>query len=397
MSIYITPENQTLLWTTIHKIPVFEKNIAQNHREEWFRTIIQKFYESNRLRSLTTDDLKLLNRETISYMVHECKTIDFLPIDTVAATPFGSSFSAGPITNLSLEQSSEVTRDYLSNLKKEELNKQFLERRQEYESMIQRPMREIDFRFHTEEEPIKNMEELIQRHRAAFPVADESLPTSNSLPLPSTPTEKPTSSLKKITIDKVIHPPEKKSVQWNPDLEHRREAPVDQVYVSFDADQKQFKKLSYKPEYLPLENEPAATSLDKVDLYALKEEIRQEMRSQIEEFIVSMKREIRKSATIEHQPKKYTTPALSKMSSLFQPTLFCGENIGMETPFTVENAESNVAFSLENRRVFGDLNVKRCKKPRPNIQFADNLGELVPMDHLDTESQDVLRFSRELV
>ena len=389
MSLYITPENQTLLWTTIHKIPAFEKNISNHRREEWFRSIIEKFYESNRMRSLTTDELKLLNRETIVYMVNQCKLVDFLPVDTVSATPFGSSFSADPITNLSLEQSSEVTRDYLSNLKKEELNKQFLERRQEYDNMIQRPIREIDFRFPTEEEPIKNMDELIQRHRSAY----QSTPTVEAT--------KPTSSLKKITIDKVIHPPEKKSVQWNPELEDKRADPVDQVYVSFDADQKQFKQLSYNQEYLPLENEPAATSLDKVDLYALKEEIRQEMRSQIEEFIVSMKREIRKSVAIEHQPKKYTTPALSKMSSLFQPTPFCGENVGMEmkrcTPFTVENAESNVAFSLENRRVFGDLNVKRCKNPRPNIQFADDLGELVPLDHLDTESQEVLRFSRELV
>ena len=31
-------------------------------------------------------------------------------------------------------------------------------------------------------------------------------------------------------------------------------------------------------------------------------------------------------------------------------------------PFSVENAESNVAFSLENRRELGDLHVKRWKK-----------------------------------
>jgi hypothetical protein len=32
------------------------------------------------------------------------------------------------------------------------------------------------------------------------------------------------------------------------------------------------------------------------------------------------------------------------------------------TPFKVENAESNVTFSLENRQELGDLNVKRCKQ-----------------------------------
>jgi len=32
------------------------------------------------------------------------------------------------------------------------------------------------------------------------------------------------------------------------------------------------------------------------------------------------------------------------------------------TPFNIENAESNVAFSLANRRELGDLNVKRCIK-----------------------------------
>jgi hypothetical protein len=74
MSLYIHPENQTLLWNTLQKNPKFH-NITIN-KQEWFSNIIKAFYENIQyLPPLTPQDLLQINRQTITYMMEEINTL----------------------------------------------------------------------------------------------------------------------------------------------------------------------------------------------------------------------------------------------------------------------------------------------------------------------------------
>jgi hypothetical protein len=74
MSLYIHPENQTLLWNTLQKNPKFQ-NLTIN-KQEWFSSIIKAFYEKIQyLPPLTTQDLLQINRQTISYMMEEINAL----------------------------------------------------------------------------------------------------------------------------------------------------------------------------------------------------------------------------------------------------------------------------------------------------------------------------------
>jgi len=74
MSLYIHPENQTLLWNTLQKNPKFH-NLTIN-KQEWFSNIIKAFYENIQyLPPLTPQDLLQINRQTITYMMEEINTL----------------------------------------------------------------------------------------------------------------------------------------------------------------------------------------------------------------------------------------------------------------------------------------------------------------------------------
>ena len=63
MSLYILPENQKLIWESLNVIPSFQ-NFGQNNpgeKEEWFRDIIHQFYESNKFKLLSVQELQQLN------------------------------------------------------------------------------------------------------------------------------------------------------------------------------------------------------------------------------------------------------------------------------------------------------------------------------------------------
>ena len=65
MSLYIHQENQKLIWDSIHKLPRFQE-FAKNEpgkQEALFREIIQQFYESNKFKLLSIEELQQLNME----------------------------------------------------------------------------------------------------------------------------------------------------------------------------------------------------------------------------------------------------------------------------------------------------------------------------------------------
>ena len=174
MSLYILIENQKLIWETMNKIPQFQEygKYDQSEQQKWFQHIIQQFYENNKFKLLSVQDLQQLNKDTLGYMIKELKNIK---VKTV--TPVYSNFSSPQYDRFdeptvftdkphlaSNSEKKQVTRDYLLEKKQEELNRQFSARQNEYSSMLKKgPGSEIDFRLPMDaDEPIENIEELIK-------------------------------------------------------------------------------------------------------------------------------------------------------------------------------------------------------------------------------------------
>jgi len=70
MSLYIHPENQRVLWTTINKANGFSEKCDA---DAWFKQVISHFYHQNSHRVLGRDDLLKLNKETIEYMIQQLR------------------------------------------------------------------------------------------------------------------------------------------------------------------------------------------------------------------------------------------------------------------------------------------------------------------------------------
>lgn len=154
MSLYILPENQTLIWNTISKVSNFQK---KEQKQEWFRNIIQSFYDNSN-HNIGVQELRSLNKETIQYMIKDLKHNS----DSVSYRGFSSN---NFFQNNSLDANTMESRDYLMEQKKGEINNKFEGRQQEYGSMLQRPkVEEIDFSEKKQDDiPLENIDSLLQK------------------------------------------------------------------------------------------------------------------------------------------------------------------------------------------------------------------------------------------
>ena len=252
MSLYILPENQTLIWNTISKMSHFQK---KEEKQKWFQSIIQQFYDKSNPK-LNVPELRSLNKETIQYMIHELKTKkDFSShsYDGISSTPF---------QNDSLESNSMESRDYLIEQKQTKINNQFENRQQEYGSMLQRPtVEEIDFSEKKQDDtPLDNIDSLLQKQmkereydiqplQSKVPKSESIKPIENDKPI----------SLEIQSLDENEKTP--KQVSWAQDVEKQ--------YVS-------------KEQFLELEKQVQDfTKFVKDEIILLKEDIL-ELKQQIQ-------------------------------------------------------------------------------------------------------------------
>ena len=89
MSLYIHPENQRVLWTTINKVTGFSE---KRDADAWFKQVIAHFYHQNSNRVLGKDELLKLNKETIEYMIQQLKSAP-------SVTTYVSSPVTAPVTS----------------------------------------------------------------------------------------------------------------------------------------------------------------------------------------------------------------------------------------------------------------------------------------------------------
>ena len=73
MALFISHNNQHLLWNTIQNVPLFSQTIPVELQSQWFRDIIGKFYQENSHVNLTQYDLQNLNKNFISHMINILK------------------------------------------------------------------------------------------------------------------------------------------------------------------------------------------------------------------------------------------------------------------------------------------------------------------------------------
>ena len=165
MSLYINKSNQELLWNTVQKLKAIEKI---DNKEKWFRSVIEVFH--NKYGNIHDFELlRKINLETIQYMLesqnlynHE---LPYLNNDLHIKHPI----------ILSKEEEKMKTQE-LYNLAFQEKQKQF----ELFHSKP--PLPELDFTEKLDDEPISNMEELIEKQRKER-AEDYSLPVLEYNPI----------------------------------------------------------------------------------------------------------------------------------------------------------------------------------------------------------------------
>ena len=162
MSLFILPENQKIIWDIINKAPQFTDfgKYTNESKEDWFREMIQQIYNKHKDKTMNVQELRQLNKETISTMIHslKSKTTTYTNIDSIeTANTFDTSY---------MNENKTATRNYMLEQKQEVLNREFVNRQQEFESLMSRKqVNEIDFREQTDsDQPIENMDELLKKH-----------------------------------------------------------------------------------------------------------------------------------------------------------------------------------------------------------------------------------------
>jgi hypothetical protein len=164
MSLYIHPENQELLWNIVNQnayLTAMLSNRTPAQKQEWFKGIIESFYNMNRHRVLGKPDLAKLNKDTLAYMIQMVK----------AAMPSENSFmydrnsrTVNSFLDSSPKATSIPTPPVIPDGRADIFNRQFQERQKEYESMLEKKApAEVNFSEKVEDGVISNMDELIKK------------------------------------------------------------------------------------------------------------------------------------------------------------------------------------------------------------------------------------------
>ena len=164
MSLYVSAENQTLLWTIIHKNQLAQQfflKISGNQKEIWFKSIIQLFYVQNQNRNLNIHELQQINRDTLSYMVNYIRERI-----SIIKDPDVMTSGPGPASVPGQSISTIPTQDNPRPVNKQTMfTEQFNVRQKEYDNMFEKKTPEkIDFAENIDDQPISNMDELIRTH-----------------------------------------------------------------------------------------------------------------------------------------------------------------------------------------------------------------------------------------
>ena len=163
MALFVHNKNQELLWTVINKTPIFQQvfaNSTRNEPELWFRAHIQSFYQKIQYANIGSQDLPEYNRELISIMINNLSDFSkeqYVPSQPVVNNP--------PMSSPMNQYNNMQQLPYTVENKQEAYNRQFDERKREYDMMNSKPdLPKVDFGGNVKDSAISNMDELIKQH-----------------------------------------------------------------------------------------------------------------------------------------------------------------------------------------------------------------------------------------
>ena len=167
MSLYVSFENQSLLWNIIHKNTFaqqfFEKTPNLN-KDEWFKSIIQHFYSQNQSRQLTINELQKINQDTLLFMLESMRTqlshvINQQPnTNNTNITNNNHSHSNHNHSNIN-----ELTTPPKSMITSQ-LEHDYSNRQKEYERMTEKKVPEnVNFKDAVDDQPLSNIQELVNQ------------------------------------------------------------------------------------------------------------------------------------------------------------------------------------------------------------------------------------------
>jgi uncharacterized protein YfkK (UPF0435 family) len=150
MALYISQQNQELLWNLINTntlITNYFTNKPINHKHEWFKSIINIFYQKYMRQPINVSALSTINKETISYMIQDIR-------NKSQDTHSGSQITYNPIN----------TPEIITNNRRVQSEQLYNERVKDYELMNTKVIpTDINFS-ETKDEYITDMDSLLKKH-----------------------------------------------------------------------------------------------------------------------------------------------------------------------------------------------------------------------------------------
>lgn len=170
MSLFVNPQNQKLLWDMMHKNGLISRvflNSSPQQKEEWFKTVIQLFYDRHMgkhgNRNITIRELSDMNRDTLIYMNQKLREY-LMPTSNPGPTS-GSNPGSIPGPTITTSNPGSIPGPIP---KQNSYYEQFDQRQKEYERMNEKTAPEVaNFSEKIEDQPISNMDELIRNHMKA--------------------------------------------------------------------------------------------------------------------------------------------------------------------------------------------------------------------------------------
>ena len=147
MTLYISQENQSLLWQMIQKtnpfITAFQNSPIES-KTNWFKSQIQKIYQQLPP-SINREQLKQINRDTLTNMIQDLTRLQANSMKT-------------PIN--------QIDRPPFSRLTKDPSSKSITEYETQYKSLLETPKPQVpDFSEKFDDQPIPDMDLLIKEHQ----------------------------------------------------------------------------------------------------------------------------------------------------------------------------------------------------------------------------------------
>jgi hypothetical protein len=160
MALFIHSENQQLLWNIINRTEHFKRFFhpgSQFDPNVWFRNIIQSFYNEYKSKVMNSAELNQLNRIVITHMVENLKQkLEYREPSTINQNSIGSQYTRNSFI--------ESKQNYVES-KEEIYNRQFKERQQQYNSLLEKPKPPtVNFGDTIKDEVISNMDEVMKAH-----------------------------------------------------------------------------------------------------------------------------------------------------------------------------------------------------------------------------------------